>query len=305
MTGSPNFFLVGAAKAGTSSLYAYLQQHPEIFMSVVKEPSFFALEGEPHPWFFRPDGTAVGLSTVHDLAAYRALFSDAAGKKAVGDASTMYLFSEEAPRRLHRHAPRAKIAAVLRHPVDRAYSHHLYFRFRGHEPLVSFPEAFRAEDDRVARGLGALWCYRSMGFYAEQLARYLALFPRNQVKVFLYEEWRREPRRVVAELFRFLDVDDGFVPDMSVEHRMGGVPRSGALRRAMEREASLARRLGRALVPVSLRPRAEWLLDRWNSVRPPLSRDVRRELTAVYRADIVALQGLIDRDLSRWLDDDR
>jgi hypothetical protein len=302
MTDMPNFFLVGAAKAGTSALHAYLQQHPEIFMSPVKEPSFFALEGEPRPWFFRPDGTPVHVATVHELAAYRALFRDAGGWKVVGDASTMHLLSEEAPRRLHHHAPRAKIAAVLRHPVDRAYSHYLYFRFRGHEPLESFTDAFWAEDERVARGLGPLWRYRSMGLYAEQLARYLALFPRDQVKVFLYEEWRGEPRRVVAELFRFLGVEDGFVPDMSVQHRMGGTPRSGALRRAMERETSLARRLGRALVPKPLRPRVEWLLDRWNAARPPLARDVRRELTAVYRADIMALQGLIGRDLSRWLD---
>ena len=305
MTNLPNFYLIGAAKAGTSALHAYLQQHPQIFMSSLKEPSFFALEGVSQPWFFRPDGSAVPVNTVHDMDSYAALFSGAAGKSVVGDASTLYLFSKQVAPRLHFHVPGAKIVAVLRHPADRAYSHYLYFRFRGHEPLESFAEAFWAEDDRIARGLGALWCYRSMGFYAEQLARYLTLFPGEQIKIFLYEDWRREPQQVVAELFRFLGVDDRFVPDMSVEHRMGGVPRSGGLRRAMEHRTSFTRRLGRALVPVSLRPRIEWLLDRWNSLRPPMSPEVRRELTAIYRADIVALERLIDRDLSRWLDDGR
>jgi Sulfotransferase domain len=301
----PNFFLVGAAKAGTSSLHAYLDQHPQIFMSTPKEPSFFALEGSTGPVFRRPDGSVVPVRVVRDLDSYRALFRDAGGARIVGDASTIYLFDEKTPHRLRQRAPDARIVAVLRQPVDRAYSHYLYFRFRGHEPLASFTDAFWAEDERVARGLGAVWSYRSKGLYAPQLARYFERFSPEQIRVYLYDDWRADPRGMIADLFRFLGLGDSFVPDMSVRHRAGGIARSPGLRRVMEDERGLVRHLARAMVPPRLRPRVEALVDRWNAVSPPLPPAIRRELTEFYREDIVALEELIDRDLSRWLDDGR
>jgi hypothetical protein len=303
--GLPNFFLIGAAKAGTSSLQAYLQQHPQIFMSTPKEPGFFALEGSEGPVFRRPDGSVVPVQVVRDLASYRALFRDAGDARIVGDASTRYLFDESTPRRLRERVPEARIVAVLRQPVDRAYSHYLYFRFHGHEILPSFTDAFWAEEERVARGLGAVWSYRSIGFYAPQLARYFAQFPREQIKIYLYDDWRSDPERMIADLFRFLGVSDGFVPDMRVRHRPGGIARVPGLRRAMASERGLARRLARAVVAPSWRPRVGALIDRWNAARPPLPQAIRRELTEVYRDDILALQGLLGRDLSGWLADGR
>jgi hypothetical protein len=299
--GLPNFFLVGAAKAGTSALHAYLDQHPQIFMSTPKEPSFFALEGKDRQPFRQLDGSPVPIRVVRDLDAYRDLFRDTSGARAVGDASTIYLFDGRAAGRLRQHVPDARIVAVLRQPAERAYSHYLYFRFRGHETLDSFTEAFWAEDERVARGLGAVWSYHSMGLYTPQLARYLAQFPRQQIRIYLYDDWRADPAAMLADLFGFLGVDPGFVPDMSVRHRAGGIARSAGLRRAMENERGLVRRLARTLVPATLRPRIEALVDRWNAVRPPLPPAVRREITAFYRADILALQDLLGRDLSGWL----
>jgi Sulfotransferase family len=305
----PNFFLVGAAKAGTSSLHAYLGQHPQVFMSKPKEPTFFALYGEPLPPFHRADGSVVPVNVAHDLDSYRALYRDAGDATVLGDASTLYLFDENVPTRLRRHVPHARIAMVLRQPVDRAYSHYLDFRFRGFESLESFTDAFWSEEERVARAarnLGALWAYRSKGLYAPQVARYRAQFPPEQIKVFLYDDWRADPVGVVTDLFRFLGIDDGFVPDMTVRHRAaGGVPCSPGLRRAMERRNGLARRLARAIVPAGLRPRVQSMVDRWNAVRLPLDPAVRRALTEVYRADIAALEPLIGRDLSGWLDDNR
>jgi Sulfotransferase family len=305
----PNFFLVGAAKAGTTSLHAYLGQHPQVFMSQFKEPTFFALYGEPPPPLHRADGSVIPINAAHDLDSYRALYRDAGDAAVLGDASTFYLVDEHVPARLREHVPHARIAMVLRQPVDRAYSHYLDFRFRGFEPLASFTEAFRADEERVARAatkLGTLWAYRSMGLYAPQVARYRAQFPPEQIKVFLYDDWRADPVGVVTDLFRFLGIDDGFVPDMTVRHRAaGGVPRSPGLRRAMERKHGLARRLARAIVPAGLRPRVQSMVDRWNAVRPPLDPAVRRALTEVYRADIAALEPLIGRDLSGWLADNR
>jgi hypothetical protein len=253
----------------------------------------------------------VPVNVAHDLDSYRALYRDAGDVSVLGDASTLYLFDEDVPARLRRHVPHAKIAMVLRQPVDRAYSHYLDFRFRGFESLGSFTDAFWSEEERAARAarnLGA-FSYRSKGFYAPQVARYRGRFPPEQIKVFLYDDWRADPVGVVADLFRFLGVDDGFVPDMAVRHRAaGGAPRSPGLRRAMqpERKHGLARRLARAVVPPGLRPRVQSVVDRWNAVRPPpLDPAVRRALTEVYRADIAALGPLIGRDLSGWLDGDR
>jgi hypothetical protein len=241
------------------------------------------------------------MHVVRDLDAYRKLFRDTGGARVVGDASTAYLFDARTPQRLHELVPGARIVAVLRQPVDRAYSHYLYFRFRGHEDLPSFSDAFWAEEERVRRGLGAIWSYRSMGLYAPQLARYLERFPPQQIRIYLYDDWQTNPEDMILDLFRFLELDETFVPDMSVRYRAGGIARSPGLRRAMENERGLVRRMARAVVPSSLRPRIEALVDRFNAVRPPLDPGLRHELTEFYRDDIIALQGLLGRDLSSWL----
>ena len=180
----PNFFIVGAQKAGTTSLYHYLNQHPQVYMSPRKEPHFF--EGM-HSEFRRPGRRSTPVS---DLAAYQALFEGASDERAIGEASASYLYSTRAPDLIKSSVPNARIIAVLRNPADRAYSNFLHCVQVGREPLGSFAEALQAEQSRMRDKWGPLWYYKHKGFYYAQVKRYLDTFGQGQVGVWLYEDLR-------------------------------------------------------------------------------------------------------------------
>lgn len=258
----PNFFIIGAAKAGTTSLYRYLEQHPQIYMSPIKEPNFFALEGQPLDFRGPDDRLYIEQFSVTERERYEALFEASGPEPVRGEASALYLYSPQAPARIYRDVPDAKIVAVLRHPVDRAYSAFLHLLRDAREPLPSFEAALGAEEARVRGGWEHLWHLRGMGFYGEQLGRYYRCFGRERIRVYLYEELQREPEGVIADILSFLGVDPGFKPDRSVRHNEPGMP---------------------------------------SEARPSVPPEVRRRLLAGYRNDIAYLQGLIQKDLGGWL----
>jgi hypothetical protein len=213
----PNFFIIGAQKAGTTSLYYYLKQHPQVYMSPRKEPHFFkGMHSE-----YRKRGRS--LPPVTDLGDYQALFEGVTDEKAIGEASASYLYSPKAPALIKRSIPDAKLIAVLRNPADRAYSNYLYCVKMGREPLASFAEALQAEEKRIRENWGPLWHYRQKGFYYSQVKRYFDVFGQDQVKVYLYDDLRGKPSSMLGDIFRFLDVDETFVPDLSIEHNTAGI----------------------------------------------------------------------------------
>src|ERR687883_42510 len=155
----PNFFVVGAQKAGTTSLYYYLKQHPEVYMSPVKEPHFFeGMQSE----FYRPGRKVMPVTCLGD---YQALFQGVSNEKAIGEASASCLYSPKAPALLKGAIPNAKLIAVLRNPVDRAYSNFLHCIRVNREPLPSFAGALQAEEGRIRNNWGPLWHYKQKGFY--------------------------------------------------------------------------------------------------------------------------------------------
>lgn len=296
----PNFLVIGAEKSGTTSLDDYLGQHPEIYMSPIKEPRFFALEG--HDLSFNGPGdrtAAISRSSVTELDRYQALFEGVSGEKAVGETSPIYLYSPEAAERIRRHLPRAKVIAILRNPVDRAYSAYLQKVKEGREKL-SFARALEEEETRLQNNWAPGWGYKRIGFYLAQLRRYYELFGAEQIRVYLYEDLESDPRCVLRDVFRLLEVDDRFIPDTSRRYNVAAVPRSRVVFELVGRPNPVTSRLGPHLPkPVG---RAAARLRSWNLVRPPrLSAETRRDLVALYRPDILRLQDLIGRDLSGWL----
>jgi hypothetical protein len=294
----PNFLVIGAAKAGTTSLRDYLDQHPEVFVSRRREPSFFAHAGAPPRCLGPGDDDWVFVT---DWTDYRRLFDEAAGCSAVGEISPRYLYFEQASARIRDHLPDVRLVAVLRHPVDRAYSHFLMNRGRACEPVADFPEAMALEAQRRALGWGWDWCYIGAGLYHRQLRRYFEKFPRRQIGVFLYDDYRRAPERFLAEIFEFLGVARSFAPDMSQRRREAGLPRSHRLRRTLDGGGSFKSAVGR-LLPPAWRRRAKTTLATWNTVRPaPLPVEQRRRLfEARFAEDCRRLSDLIERDLSPW-----
>jgi hypothetical protein len=228
----PNFVIIGAAKSGTSSLWAYLNQHPEIFLSRNKEPNYFALAGKslPEPGPAAPERLHELLYsyTITELREYLELFRPAAGAKAIGEASVRYLYTPGTAARLHVALPNARLIVMLRDPVKRLYSHYCMNRQFGLEPLALMA-AVESEAARAAAGWGYDWHYVGVSSYSGQLCEYLKYFSRDQLGIFQFEEFAKNPVRVLQEICRFLEVDSDFTPDVSLRMKGAYRPRSFTL----------------------------------------------------------------------------
>ena len=293
----PTFLVLGAARSGTTALYTYLRQHPDVFMSSIKEPNFFAFEDEALD-FEGPGAEYVNNSIVR-LADYRALFVNVTAQTAIGEASPLYLYSSKAPRRIRIHSPDIKLIAILRSPVEQAFSHFLYAKRQVLEPLDDFMSALQAEGRREAARWQPLFQYSKFPRYHQQLQRYQALFPEDQVKVFLYEDFDSDPVAVLKEIFAFIGVDDTFVADMTYRPNVGGVPRLRGLQSSLMQPHGVTRVLG-SLIPEPVKRRIRDLISDYNLEKMALPQSSREYLLSVLSEDILELQELLQRDLSGW-----
>lgn len=308
----PNFFIIGAQKAGTTSLYHYLDQHPEVYMSPVKEPLFFSHDISPSGDARRHAFNKPRLPRnprFANLEEYGRLFDGTGSEKAIGEASTLYIYAPGTAERIRRYAPEAKIVAILRNPADRAYSAFLYALRIGVEPLTDFAEALRAEKQRIDNNWHFVYRYHDRGRYYKQIKAYYDVFGSDRVGVWLYEDLKKDPRSVSESVFRFLGVDDSFIPDTSLRHNPASIPKNG-VSRAVIRGMNVAFPAAKKVVPsTSVRARDHWdyklrqminkriLVDKL----PPFDPKLRAGLVEGYKEDISKLQSLTALDLSVWL----
>ena len=289
----PTFLIIGAMKSGTTALYYYLEQHPEIYMSPVKEPNFFSS---------REQENAAGAVT--HIGAYQHLFRGVSGEKAVGEASHSYLYEPGAAAEIRRYLPEAKLIAILRNPIDRAYSHFLHMVRSGTEPLDDFAQALQEEEVGIHKER-TFQDYIGRGLYHDQLKRYFGTFPQGQVRIYLYEDLSDAPISTVQDTFRYLKVEDSFVPDVSLRRNVSGHPKYKTLD-GLLRSQSRIKHAAKIYLPARMRWRLSKAFDDLktrNLVQPPpLQSEVRQQLIRVYREDILKLQDLIHRDLSGWLE---
>lgn len=303
MTTMPNFLLIGAPKAGTTALYEYLKQHPKIYVSPVKEPNFFAFEGQK-PNFRGPkdDQAWTNKSSIVELANYQQLYADVQNEKAIGEASTLYLYLPQTPQRIKHYVPDAKLIAILRHPVERAFSHYLHMRRDGREWLRDFRLAIKSEKQRIHECWSPAWYYQHLGLYSSQIQRYLEVFDRSQIGFFLYDDWRSNPVDFVQSICRFLEIDDDFVPDMSTRHNETKVVWKNVAIRDFFLKKNQLRSTLKLIVPSSIRKPISTMIFKQNMDKPPqLTAELKRELIPLFKEDILRSQHLIDRDLSAWL----
>jgi hypothetical protein len=275
----PNLFIVGVEKGGTTSLWRYLDEHPDVFMSDVKEPSFFL---------------ASGKQAAEREAAYLSLFA-ASRQPWRGEASPAYFHDELVPGRIKRVAPDGRILITLRNPVDRAYSAYWHFVKFGFERR-SFRDAvddelakgaaFRAQDPRKA--------YIARSFYRDPVELYMSAFGEGVLVRFL-EELREDPRGEMRAVYEFLGVDptvaDGLEPEI---HNPFSQPRNRLAYRAMA--STRTRAAARAVLPEALRARVERYVV-VSRPKPPLDADLRERLEAVFNAKRPALEALLGRPL--------
>lgn len=300
----PNFLIIGAAKCGTTSLYRYLAQHPQVYMSPRKHMRHFAFEVECPP--FRgpaPLGRATPYA-VADADSYHALFDGATDETAIGEASHSYLYQAQAAGRIKEYAPDMKLIAVLRNPAERAFSHYRQLIRNGRETISDFVRALEEEETRVSDGWWPDFHYAHIGLYHRQLERYFELFGRDRIRVYLYEDLRDDPAGMMRDIFEFLEVDDSFIPEAAIRYNASGLPKNRFLHAALQgirRVKPAAERIfPKKLTQASLRVGSS--LHNGNLTSYRLSPELRAWVTETYfREDITRLQGLLRRDLSSWL----
>lgn len=240
---------------------------------------------------------------VTDRDAYQALFNGVTDETSVGEASVLYLYTPMASVRIKHYIPEVKLIAILRNPVDRAFSSFLHLRRDGREQLTDFAEALQAEEARVKANWEHLWHYTRLGFYYTQLKPYFDLFHPDQIAMYTYNEFRANPIKLVQDIFGFLDVDSTFVPDTSIRYEVSGTPKSRALH-AFLITPSMSKTILKSFFPAPLRLRLSRMTMQWNvdPAKPELLEETRRYLIQLFRDEILKLQSLIQRDLSKWLE---
>jgi len=281
----PNFVIIGAPRSGMTHLYHGLRLHPEVFMSDFKEPMYFAYQDMPRP------------GMLSDRAAYEALFDQATGYPAIGEASTLYLYSDKAAVNLRAAIPHARLVAILRQPADRAFSQYTFQRFLGTEPLDSFEAGLAAESKRAQAHTSPFLLYRQVGLYGEQIPRYFEQFPKEQLLFVLQDDLDSHPDQVFAQIFAFLGVDPTFQPDLHHRTNASGVAEHRAI---FDFVKSAGRRIKRFL-PERIATQLSGTAHERLLTRPTMLEETRARLIETFREDILKTSDLIDRDLSHWL----
>lgn len=294
----PNFLIIGAAKSGTTSLHEYLGQHPQIYMSPLKETNFFAFDGD-RPNFGGPDADAFNRDCVYRMEDYARLFEGRTDEIAAGESSPRYLGAEGAASRIRRRIPDAKLIAILRNPADRAFSAFSMRKRDGWEPCATLDEAIADEPRRIEERWGG-GIYERHGFYAKLLRPYFEHFGRDQIRVYLYDDLVAAPDLLLDDLFGFLGVDRRFRPLTSQRLNVSGVIRNPVMRMIWTRTHPLQKAI-RPLLPKAARERVSRFFVGLDKVRLPFAPEQRERLMDHYRDDIRQLEVLIGRDLSAWL----
>ena len=195
----PNFFVVGAIRSGTTSLYEYLRPIESIFLPSIKEPNYFSISIK-HELLTTP---------IRDTKKYLKLFQGVTDETAIGESSPTYLWDPKAAKLIHQTVPDAKIIMILRNPVERSFSHYLMLIGNG-SIEGSFEDNIKKANKLDTSNFDGRIINAS--FYYEQVKRYLELFPKEQLKIFIFEEFIKDTKKSVQDVLDFLEVDSP-IPD--------------------------------------------------------------------------------------------
>ncbi|WP_368407925.1 sulfotransferase [Igneacidithiobacillus copahuensis] len=285
----PNLFIVGAVKSGTTSLWAYLKQHPEIYFPEMKEPHYFT---HPHP---APEQRHC-IRYIDSEEQYLRLYQDSGQVTYRGDASPSYLWSEVAAQEIAQCCPDSKIIIILRDPVQRAYAQYLMDFNEGVTDL-DFYSALQRDWTRPDKGWGVSQLYVELGLYHDQIQRYFSLFGRNQVRVLLLEDLQRKPLQVLHDLAEFLQVSP--LPFQRIDFRRAhnhyARPRGNWARRLAGNPIS--RTIGEYFFP------QRWGEYIWRNLflrkekKPAIDPQARDWLIERFQPEMARLEGLLQRPL--------
>lgn len=311
----PSFIVLGAVKAGTTSLYNYLGQHPDIQMSSSNWPRYFHVaDGAPDFDAFasrfgndlREESEArfrmmCPPSVPREIDDYESMWPDDDGGLVMGEVSPTYLHDADVCKRIAERIPHARLIAVLRNPVDRAYSHFVMDRRRGWATIPDFGDALAAEPTEVEEFWWGRGQYVRHGLYASSIRRYQEAFARGQLKIMFYDDLIADPDAYMREMLEFIGVDPEFEVDTSARHHKGLVKSQSLKSRLLYAQFPGKQFLKRHL-PSATREKIQGGIENATHAAPaPMNSATRNHLIDLFRGDVLALQSLVNRDLSHWL----
>lgn len=293
----PNFLIVGAQKAGTTSVFKYLSQHPDIYSPFCKEPHYFS--NAPFPNLAKNDEE------------YENLFQNASHEKAIGEASVSYLIDPQAPIKIKKLIPEVKIIILLREPVERSYSQWWHMYQLGHEKHT-FEKALKIEQERInskhfqkkVKVYSGFFSYFQSSMYYNYVNRYINTFGKENVRIYIFEEFIKNLPKLCNELFRFLNVDPEFIPDFKVYNKSRS-PKLRSLQIFLTKPPPFLKIIFDSL-PRMLKEKIFNALKMiyWKNMRetkrPTLNPLLRKSLHNKFITDIHKLEELVKKDLSAW-----
>jgi len=295
----PNFIIIGAMKSATTSLYAYLKQHPDIFMTDIKEPMFFNNLNKKNTFIIKEGRKK--RTKINTFEEYYTLFRNANNQKAIGEASPEYIYTKECPELIKKHLPNTKIIAILRQPIERAYSNFLHAKRSGKENIKDFITAIDEEEYRIKKDWSPLYHYINKGYYFKQLERYYKLFEKENIKIILFDELKKNPVKTTQNVFRFLNVDDSFTPNTKKKANVSGVPK-GLMGYFITKiryynlmpNIELSKYLNQHII--------NFIYNMTYNKPDKINPSIKKELTSLYyKKDIEKLESLTNYKLENWL----
>jgi hypothetical protein len=299
----PDFFLVGAPKAGTSALHAALAQHPHLFLSRVKEPKYYMCGDSPPPAYKGPGDAHSNQEWIWQRERYLSLFDGAPEGTLRGESTPFYLYNRDARRRIAVDNPGAKLIAVLRDPVDRAYSNWMHLWMDGLEPEGDIVVAAAREQKRVDAGWAPFWHYRGLGMYGRQVKDLYDHFPREQVLLLRYRQLVDTPDQVLNQVFGFLGVEGVDISTIPSDNSRPFV-RDGVRARAVGPVIRAGAAVGQFLPPQVWRRVSKPLISQLHkggdTARPRLTLEQRAALYAPHRDDVELLEEVTGESFEQW-----
>lgn len=296
-----DFFIVGEPKSGTTALASFLADHPEVVMSDPKELGFFATDLIKESDLYHGNKRYPHIRTIDEYTKY---FNGEGRIK--GEASTNYLYSKEAAKKIKNHNPNAKIIMMFRNPVDMIHSLHMQYVNEGREDELDFELALQKQEQRLngqaipANTVAPSYLqYDKWAQYAQQAERYLKVFPKKQILILISEEFSADNPGIFIKVCEFLNIDESFTPNFKIVH--GSVkPRSNKMNHVLNNQyfkSTLMKIVGRKTYHSIRKPIVKLIMK--PQPRSALDSETRAKLYGSHKANIEKFSKLINRDLSK------
>ena len=297
-----NLFIVGAAKSGTTSLYHYLNQHPDVFFPKVKEPNYYSnIESEDRMVYENPkEGVFYHNKIINDQNIYYSLYKNSFNYKVIGDASPSYLWDTKSAQMIYDNFPNAKIIIVLRNPIKRTYSHYLMNIKSGVEKENNFLTALKRDKKTKPKvwGGGKVLLYEELGMYHKQVKTYFNTFDKKNIKIIIYEDFFKNIDEGLNDIYAFLNIKKTDKVDSKIRYNQFVSPKNSMAKFLLQQKTKLS--LIRKLIPKKIINsfKNKFLLQK--AIKPDMDKNSKRYLSEVFSEDILKLEELLGQKFDGW-----